>query len=198
MHTTPQHSELPADRLAIIDTIVRLFRERGDAAYIGEPVSQTEHALQTAWQAEKAGAESTLIAAALLHDVGHLVHDLAEDCADHGIDSCHESVGARWLQTFFVPATSEPSRLHVAAKRCLCATEQGYLARLSEASLQSLKMQGGAFTSEEAEQFLQQPHAQAALALRRWDEEAKIKGLKTPDLEHFREHLEKALRPVDG
>jgi [1-hydroxy-2-(trimethylamino)ethyl]phosphonate dioxygenase len=196
MLSASQDSEKPTNRGAIIATIVRLFRERGDAAYIGEPVSQTEHALQTAWLAEKAGAESPLIAAALLHDVGHLVHDLEEDCAEHGIDSCHENVGARWLQRFFVPETTEPCRLHVAAKRCLCAIEPSYRALLSEASLQSLKVQGGAFTSQDAEHFLQQPHAQAALALRRWDEEAKVKGLETPELEHFRCHLEKALRAV--
>ena len=82
------HSEDP------MEFIVRLFQERGDAAYVGEPVSQTEHALQTAWAAERAAASKALIAAALLHDIGHLLHDLPEDCAEQGIDDAHEVRGA--------------------------------------------------------------------------------------------------------
>jgi [1-hydroxy-2-(trimethylamino)ethyl]phosphonate dioxygenase len=173
--------------------IVRLFAERGDAAYIGEPVSQTEHALQTAWAAERAGADSALVATALLHDIGHLLHNLSEDCAEQGIDDRHETLGARWLARHFGPAVSEPVRLHVAAKRFLCATEPGYFERLSEASVLSLRLQGGQFSAEEVEAFRRNPFAQAAVALRRWDEEAKVEGLETPGLAHFRPHLEAAL-----
>jgi OPA family glycerol-3-phosphate transporter-like MFS transporter len=175
------------------DQILILFRERGTAAYVGEAVSQTEHALQTAWASEKAGSGSALIAAALLHDVGHLLHHLPADCAQAGIDDRHENLGARWVERHFGPDVSEPIRLHVAAKRYLCVTEPGYLNRLSEASLLSLKLQGGPFSPEEVGQFEQDPHAAAAVALRRWDEQAKIPGLKTPDLEHFRPYLEGAL-----
>jgi phosphonate degradation associated HDIG domain protein len=171
-----------------------MFRERGDAAYIGEPVSQTEHALQTAWAAEKAGAGNALIAAALLHDLGHLLHDLPEDCAQKGIDDAHEVRGDRFLQGSFGPEVTEPIRLHVAAKRFLCATEPGYFERLSEASVLSLKLQGGPFTPEQVRDFRHNPHGESAVALRRWDEEAKIPGLKTPDLEHFRPCLEAVLQ----
>jgi phosphonate degradation associated HDIG domain protein len=175
-----------------IDYLIRLFKERGDAAYIGEPVSQTEHALQTAWAAERAGADSALIAAALLHDVGHLLHDLPEDCALSGIDDAHEIRGARWLEQHFGPEVVEPVRLHVPAKRFLCATDPSYHGLLSEASLRSLELQGGPFTADEACRFRGLPHAEAGVALRRFDEQAKIPGLATPDLKHFRYHLEVA------
>ena len=172
--------------------VMRLFKQRGDAAYIGEPVSQTEHALQTAWAAEQAGASGDLVCAALLHDLGHLLHDLPEDCAQAGIDDAHEERGARWLRQHFGAAVAEPVRLHVAAKRYLCGTDPAYRDWLSEASLCSLQLQGGPFTPDEAARFRMNSHADAALALRRLDEAAKVPGLATPDLEHFRPYLEAA------
>jgi phosphonate degradation associated HDIG domain protein len=190
-----RHRQPPAGTMAgegPIDFVLRLFKERGDAAYIGEPVSQTEHALQTAWAAEQAGADSALVAAALLHDVGHLLHDLPENCALAGIDDAHEVLGAKWLAEHFGPEVAEPVHLHVAAKRFLCATEPNYMGRLSEASLRSLQLQCGPFTTGEAAQFRLQPHAEAAVRLRRFDEQAKVPGLRTPDLEHFRRCLEAA------
>ena len=176
-----------------IQRIVRLFSDHGDAAYFGENVSQTEHALQSAWAAEKAGAAAALIAAALLHDVGHLLHHLGEECARHGIDDCHEDLGARFVERYFGPAVSEPIRLHVPAKRFLCAVDSGYHARLSEASQRSLALQGGPFSADQAEEFRRNPHIDAAVALRRWDDEAKIAALATPGLDHFRPYLEAAL-----
>ena len=147
-----------------IDRVLRMFKERGAAAYLGEPVSQTEHALQTAWAAELAGASGSLIVAALLHDVGHLLHELPEDCAAAGIDDSHEVLAARWLARHFGPDVAEPVRLHVDAKRFLCSTDPAYLGTLSEASLQSLKLQGGPFAPDEAARFKNQPHAGAAIA----------------------------------
>jgi phosphonate degradation associated HDIG domain protein len=175
---------------AICERILELFRDRGHAAYFGEAVSQTEHALQTAWAAERDQAGPALIAAALLHDIGHLLHDLPENAADKGIDGRHEELGALWLKRFFGTEVTEPIRLHVPAKRYLCAVDPAYLRLLSEASLLSLRVQGGAFSIEEAEAFRAHPHAEAALALRRWDEAAKVKGLATPDVRHFLSYLE--------
>jgi gamma-butyrobetaine dioxygenase len=172
----------------------RLFQERGQEAYLGEAVSQLEHALQSAWAAEKAGADSSLIVAALLHDLGHLLHNLPESRALDGIDDRHEGLGARWVERWFGPAVSEPVRLHVAAKRYLCAVEEGYHEALSEASQRSLKLQGGPMSPAEVEAFRRNAHAEAAVALRRWDDEAKVPGLATPDLEHFRPHLERTVR----
>src|SRR5262249_42166074 len=131
---------------AVVPFVLGLFAERGSAEYGGEAVSQTEHALQSAWAAEKAGADSAPITAALLHDVGHLLHRLPENCAEMGVDDRHEELGARWLQRHFGPEVSEPVRLHVPAKRYLCAIEPGYLERLSPASNLSLRLQGGVFT----------------------------------------------------
>lgn len=176
-----------------IEVILDLFRRRGQAAYVGEAVSQSEHALQSAWSAEKAGADSTLIAAALLHDVGHLLHDLPEDCAASGIDDAHEIRGARWLARMFGPAVIEPIRLHVPAKRFLCATDPGYFGNLSPASQTSLRIQGGSFNEDEVHAFRALPHAHAAVALRRYDDAAKVPGQATPPLEHFRPHLEASL-----
>ena len=190
-----KHRQPSGDAMAGEDPtefVMRLFKARGDAAYLGEPVSQTEHALQTAWAAEQAGVSDALVAAGLLHDVGHLLHDLPEDCALAGIDDAHEVRGARWLLRHFGPEVAEPVRLHVAAKRFLCATDPTYAGRLSEASRRSLRLQGGPFTPDEAAQFRKHPHAEAALMLRRLDEEAKAPGLHTPGLEHFRPFLEAA------
>jgi predicted HD phosphohydrolase len=136
-----------------------------------------------------AGAGSALITAALLHDIGHLVHDLPEDCADHGVDDRHEELGARWLISRFGPEVVEPIRLHVAAKRYLCATEPAYHAALSPASQQSLVLQGGVFTPDEVADFDAGAHAKAAIALRKWDDIAKIPGLITPQLSEFRGHI---------
>jgi phosphonate degradation associated HDIG domain protein len=175
-----------------IGQVRRMFRERGDSEYGGEAVTQREHALQAAMLAERAGADSALIAAALLHDVGHLLHDLPADAPDLGIDDAHEEAAARWLAEWLPPQAVEPVRLHVAAKRYLCATDPAYFARLSAPSIQSLKLQGGPMSQQEVADFRASPHFAAAVRLRAWDEAAKIPGLPTPDVEHFLSAVEMA------
>lgn len=177
----------------VIDEVFRLFSERGSEAYIGEQVTQQEHALQAAAAAERQGAPSRLIASALLHDVGHLLHDLPDDFSDQGIDDRHEALGQKWLESHFPPEVVAPVAMHVAAKRYLVAVEPEYRAGLSPASIASLENQGGAFTEEEVAEFRGQPHWEDAALLRRWDDQAKVVGLETPPLEHFRPHLEAAL-----
>src|SRR5262249_24031427 len=103
------------------------------------------------------------------------------------IDERHQDSGCVWLAKYFSPATSEPVRLHVHAKRYLCHTDPAYVTKLSAASILSLDLQGGPFTAGEARQFEAQVHAQSAVRLRRWDDLAKISGLEVPDLEHYRE-----------
>lgn len=171
--------------------VLKLFRDRGAAAYFGEAVSQTDHARQTAAVAGSQGAPAALVVAALLHDVGHLLHAEGEDAADLGIDTRHEAAGAAWLTQWFGAAVCEPVRLHVAAKRYLCAVDADYAARLSAASRQSLALQGGAFTPEEAAAFAAQPYALDAVALRRWDDAGKCPGLVIPELDHYRGLLER-------
>ncbi|MCA9041811.1 MAG: HD domain-containing protein [Planctomycetaceae bacterium] len=184
----------PVPQSEVIDFLINLFQDRGDTLYAGEPVSQTEHALQAATFAENENAPASLIAAALLHDVGHLLTTLPEDCAEQGIDSEHESLGAEWLEHYFGPEVTEPIRLHVAAKRYRCAVDPDYYANLSDASRLSLKLQGGPFSLEEINEFDQSPQASAALQLRLWDEAAKIRDYATPSLSHFRPYLESSLR----
>jgi phosphonate degradation associated HDIG domain protein len=169
----------------LIHEIAELFARRGKEMYSGEPVTQTEHALQAALQAEQNGADAALITAAFLHDVGHLLHDLDEDCAEEGIDDKHEALGAEWLAQHFGFEVVEPVRLHVAAKRYLCAVDQEYYDRLSDASRLSLRLQGGPFTATQARKFEEHPCFAAAIKLRRWDEEAKIPELRTPPVEQY-------------
>jgi phosphonate degradation associated HDIG domain protein len=158
-------------------------------------VSQLEHALQAAHHAEQAGSADELVVAALLHDMGHLIHKLPEDCADHGIDDRHEKLGQAWLARHFGPEVTEPVRLHVAAKRYLCATDAEYLGQLSPASRKSLELQGGPFTPEEARQFERNPQYRQAVELRHWDDLAKVPGLPVPGLDHYRPRLEKVIHP---
>ena len=175
----------------VVDEIFELFARRGEEAYFGEPVSQLEHALQTAFQAEQANAPDSLIAAALLHDIGHLLHKLPEDIADQGIDAKHESIGGGWLAKYFPPAVADPVKLHVAAKRYLCATDKAYLACLSSASVQSLALQGGPMDEEEIRRFEALPFSREGVQLRRWDDMAKLIGWQTPRLTQYQTLLEK-------
>jgi [1-hydroxy-2-(trimethylamino)ethyl]phosphonate dioxygenase len=178
--------------MTVADQIFEIFRNRGGDAYFGEPVSQLEHALQAAWHAEQDRAPGWLVVAALLHDIGHLLHHLPEQVADLGIDARHEDLGHVWLARYFGPEVTVPVRLHVDAKRYLCATDPSYLAQLSPASVQSLALQGGPFTDAEAHQFEQRPFAREAVRLRRWDDLAKVPGLAVPALEHYRGVIEAA------
>lgn len=178
----------------IVDQLITLFQEKGQGAYFGEDVSETEHALQCAYFAEKSGASPELVVAALLHDIGHLVHGLPEDIAEQGIDGKHEMAGAVWLKNYFDATVVSPVKLHVAAKRYLCAKESNYLANLSPSSQKSLELQGGPMSQEEQLAFEREPEYLAAVALRHWDDEAKIPGFQVPGLEHYRAKLELVLK----
>ncbi len=173
-----------------VDHLMRLFARAGAQRYGGEAVSQLGHALQCAVWAQAADAEDELVAAALLHDVGHLIDREPEAAMAEAVDDLHENRGAHLLAECFPSEVTEPVRLHVAAKRYLCATDPAYLDRLSKASKHSLELQGGAFTEREAADFIAQPFAEAALRLRRWDEAAKVPEARTPSLESFRPLLE--------
>ncbi len=183
------------DRQQTIADLQRLFAISGDSQYGREAVSQRQHALQSAALAEAAGAEPSLIVAALLHDVGHLLHGLPEDAPEHGIDDQHETLAARWLARRFGPAVVEPVRLHVAAKRYLCTVEPGYRQNLSGPSELSLQLQGGPMSDAEVAQFQQSPYADAAVALRRWDDRAKDPACVTATLSHYLTAIELAESP---
>jgi gamma-butyrobetaine dioxygenase len=168
-----------------IDSLLALMQKGADSAYSGERVSQLEHALQCALFARESGAAPALLAATLLHDVGHVLTGGEREMAEAGIDARHEDSGAAHLAQWFGPEVTEPVRLHVAAKRYLCAVDPGYFARLSPASVRSLELQGGPMGQDQAARFAALPFAQDAVRLRHWDEQGKVVGLKTPDLAHF-------------
>jgi predicted HD phosphohydrolase len=158
-------------------------------------VTQLEHALQCAWLAEQSSATGELIVAALLHDIGHLLHDLPADAPDQGVDDHHETSGYRFLQNHFSLAVTEPVRQHVAAKRYLVAVDATYAAQLSEPSLVSLKLQGGAMTENELIEFRYSLFWEQALQLRRWDDLSKVMNQRTPGLEHYQPLIEQVALP---
>jgi gamma-butyrobetaine dioxygenase len=181
-----------------VDAIAELFSSAGAADYLGEPVTVAAHLLQAGALAERAGAPPALVAAALLHDVGHLRG--ADPLADEqelsgrelmtGTDNDHGERGAAWLARWFPPAVTGPVRLHVAAKRYLCASEPGYLGLLSPASVYTLSVQGGPMTDAEADAFTADPYAAGAVAVRRWDDAAKDPAADVPGFAWYRSLLE--------
>jgi len=176
--------------MSITDEILAIFHKRGSDAYFGESVSMTEHALQAAYFAQTAAAPPALIVAALLHDIGHLVDDVPSDIADWTVDAHHEQIGSRWLATRFRPDVSEPVRLHVPAKRYLLATNAKYFAKLSPASVITLKLQGGPMAAHEVAKFETERFHKEAVRVRQWDDQGKVAGLKTPSLGHYRALIE--------
>ncbi|MGY0235269.1 phosphonate degradation HD-domain oxygenase [Longispora urticae] len=181
-------------RRSPVDTLADLFAGAGAADYLGEDVTQAVHMLQAATLAEAAGAPDTLVAAALLHDVGHFTGEVTGADLMAGTDNRHSHAGADWLARWFPVAVTDPVRLHVAAKRYLCAVEPDYHARLSAASVYTLGVQGGPMSPEEIASFEAEPHAGAAVAVRRWDDAAKDPAAPTRDFAHFRPVLERVLR----
>jgi [1-hydroxy-2-(trimethylamino)ethyl]phosphonate dioxygenase len=171
--------------MRVADEILAIYAARGAGAYFGERVSMTEHALQTAYFAQQADAPESLVVAALLHDIGHLLAQGPDDIADWTADAQHEAIGARWLAQRFHPEICEPVRLHVAAKRYLCATDAQYFAKLSPASVHTLKLQGGPMSAHEVAQFESERYFTEAVRVRRWDDAGKVAGLKTPQLAQY-------------
>ena len=175
------------------DRILSVLHDGGAESYFGEPVTQLEHALQTAALAESADAPDAIVVAALLHDIGHMLAAEEALVADPGVEVRHEDIGNRWLAGHFGPAVTEPIRLHVAAKRYLCAVDAGYSGALSAASQASLALQGGPMNADEVRAFAQMPWAREAAALRRWDDAAKVPGLRVHGLSHYRGRIEQLL-----
>jgi phosphonate degradation associated HDIG domain protein len=177
-----------------VPDIEKVFAEHGNLGYSGEPVTQLEHALQAAKLAEDEGAGDALITAALLHDLGHMLNLQGETPTARGIDDTHQYFAIPFLRGTFGDAVLEPIRLHVDAKRALCALEQDYFDALSEDSRRSLKLQGGIYSLAEADEFLARPYAEDAIRVRRWDDEAKVKGAVTPPLSHYLEIARRAAK----
>lgn len=189
MHESPATPPSPATAAKVVESIFETFEKSGHRNY-GESVTELQHALQCATFAGDAGEPAELIAGCLLHDYGHLLHELGEDIAERGVDARHEHLGANALAKWFPPEVVEPIRMHADSKRYLCGKEDGYFAALSPASQRSLQLQGGPMSPEEARDFETSPHFSFALRLRRYDDRGKVPGMPTPQLASFRAMLE--------
>jgi phosphonate degradation associated HDIG domain protein len=176
-----------------IGWIAELFERRGAEAYLGEAVTMAEHMLQTAALAQAEGAPDALVAAALLHDIGHFTGALGEYSPEDTVDRRHDLAGAEALASVFPPAVTECVRLHVAAKRYLCAIDANYHDKLSEPSKHSLSLQGGPMSDTEIAEFRRLAFHQDAVRVRLWDDGGKTEGVQTPTFESFRPLLERVV-----
>lgn len=178
----------------VVDYIIDLFNNKGGELYGGEAVTQLQHGLQAAHHAYLAKSSDALIAAALLHDIGHLIHDLPDDATDKGIDDLHEQLGAEFLETYFIQEVVESVKLHVDAKRYLCLVEPGYYDTLSPVSQASLLLQGGVMNTKEKENFEKNKFYKEAVVLRKWDDLAKDPDLSTNNIEFYKEIISNSLK----
>lgn len=186
-------AELTRDN--IVDFILDLFARRGAEEYMGEPVSMSQHMEQTAACAAADGASNELVIAALLHDIGHFVGDFPIDSLEKGVDNLHQDAGACLLAPFFPASVTEPIRLHVAAKRYLCAVDRNYIQRLSAASIESLNVQGGPMSAAEIQDFESNPYHKLAVRARQYDDDGKVAGLEIRSINDYRAQIEALLRP---
>jgi phosphonate degradation associated HDIG domain protein len=181
------------DRTTIVPFLADIFERRGAEEYLGEPVSMAEHMLQGAKLAEEAGASDALVAAALLHDVGHYTSEFGTYSPEDTEDKHHDDAGAEVLAPFFPALVTECVRLHVAAKRYLCATDPSYFAKLSPASVHTLSLQGGPMSAEEVAAFEQNPFHAEACRVRLWDEGGKVPGMPTRAFDDYAPLLQRVV-----
>lgn len=177
----------------LVDFIAEIFARRGSESYLGEAVTMSQHMLQAAHLAEQEGADEDLVAAALLHDIGHYTNEFPDDALAQGVDNHHDKAGAAVLAPFFPPVVVDAVRGHVAAKRYLCTTDTSYHARLSPASVHTLKLQGGFMSQEEIDAFRRRPNFDAIIRIRQWDEAAKDPDASTPPFEHYTPLLQRVV-----
>ena len=172
-------------RETIVAFLGDIFERRGGEEYLGEPVTMAQHMLQGACLAEQQGEDETIIVAALLHDIGHFTSEFGTFSMDDTSDKYHEEAGARVLERFFPAIVTDCVRLHVAAKRYICATDPDYLAQLSEASIHSLKLQGGPMDAAEIAAFERHPNLREIVRVRHLDDAGKVAGMATPGFAHY-------------
>lgn len=180
-------------RHTIIPFLADIFQRRGAESYLGEAVTMSEHMLQGALFAERERASDELVAAALLHDIGHYTNEFGENYIEEGIDNLHDEAGARVLEGFFPPVVVACVRLHVSAKRYLCATDPAYIDKLSPASIATLKLQGGPMSPAEVAEFRKHPFHREAVRVRLWDEAGKVPGLRTPPFDYYAPLLQRVV-----
>ena len=172
-------------RDTIVPFLAGIFERRGGEEYLGEPVTMAEHMLQGACLAEQQGESEVIVVAALLHDIGHFTSEFGTFSMEDTHDRHHEEAGARVLERFFPRLVVDCVREHVAAKRYICATDPSYFGELSEASIHSLKLQGGPMDAAEVAAFETNPNFADIVRVRRLDDAGKIAGMQTPDFAHY-------------
>lgn len=177
----------------IVAFIGDIFERRGADSYLGEQVTMSEHMLQGAKLAEDAGGGDLMITAALLHDIGHYTNEFPDDALEKGVDNHHDEAGAAVLAAFFPTVVTDCVRYHVAAKRYLCATDNGYFERLSPASIHTLNLQGGPMDKQEIAAFRENPNLEAIIQVRIWDDEGKVPGTTTPPFSHYAPMLQRVV-----
>jgi predicted HD phosphohydrolase len=180
---------------SIFDEIFGLFETAKAQEYLGEDITLIEHMVQCGDLAKSSRAPDWLVVAALLHDVGHILIPDAQEAQDAGSDRHHDEVGASWLALRFPNNVVQAVKLDVDAKKYLVATNPEYFEKLSDASKATLKIQGGAFSARECEDFLRQDFADEAVQLRLWDDAAKVRGMSDATLDRFRDVIEKVASP---
>lgn len=187
----PDFSSLDAGN--IVAFIGDIFARRGADSYLGEEVTMSQHMLQGAFLAEQAEAGDTLVAAALLHDIGHYTNEFPDDALARNIDNVHEEAGAAVIAPYFPTVVTDCVRYHVAAKRYLCATDPAYFGRLSEASVHTLNLQGGPMDAAEVAQMRKNPNLDAIVQVRIWDDLGKDPLMETPPFEHYAPMLQRVV-----
>lgn len=191
-------STLRIGRGRALSTVVsEVFERRGADAYLGEAVTMAEHMLQCAALAERDGADDELVAAALLHDLGHFTGELGTYSSQSTVDHRHEVYGAGALAGLVPQRVADCVRLHVAAKRYLCTVEPGYTSRLSAASVHTLTLQGGVMSADEVAEFEAEEHHADAVRVRRWDEAAKDSSVTAPPLARYLATLERVASGIE-
>jgi predicted HD phosphohydrolase len=188
---TPDFEQLNADN--IVAFIGDIFLRRGADSYLGEEVTMSEHMLQGAQLAEQSGADDEAIVSILLHDIGHYTNEFPEDALDRGIDNHHDTAGAAVLAPYFPSIVTDCVLHHVSAKRYLCTVDPGYFEGLSDASIQTLKLQGGPMNESEVAEFDKKSNLDAIIQVRIWDDLGKVSGIQTPSFEHYAPILQRVV-----